>query len=907
MNNKRRIVVFAVVGIIALLILLRTTASFFTEYWLFASLNFGDVFWKTVETQYGLWLAGFLLASLFLHVNVRMALKAPKEFQLDPRFDALMEGLGKVVTILAHVVTVVVGLVMAGIIRSNWMEWLTFLNAESFGITDPVFGRDAGFYIFTLPFLSSMSGWVLGLLIVTLIAVTGVYVLRQSVSLSAGRIVVSDHFRRHAAALLSAVLLLFAARAWLDRYDILFSMRSGSLFGAGYTDVYAQLPASWISAVLYLAAAVLVYVFLMRKRMRQVMLLLVGLVVINILAKGVYPAAIQNFIVNPTEQEKELPFIQNNIAFTRNAYQLTNITEQTVMPRFELSRADVITDSATIKNVMLWDYRPLASTLDQLQVIRLYYDFPDVDIDRYTLPNGEYRQVMLGARELNQEKLPANARTWVNERLVYTHGYGVGMSPVNVVTEEGLPEFFIRDIPPVSPTGFTIDRPEIYFGEQTDAAVIVRGGIEEFDYPMGDDNVFTTYKEQAGVSIGSLFRRLLFALEFNDLNMLISGYLTPESHILYTRNIHERVRLLAPFLSFDRDPYMTIDNGRLVWIYDAYTTTNHFPYSKPHEGAFNYIRNSVKVTIDAYSGATTFYVNRRDEDPIIRTYMRIYPTMFRDISEMPRSLFAHVRYPQDLFDVQAAMYAVYHMDDPQVFYNKEDVWNIANEKLGNEPTQMESYWSIMRLPGEAKPEFIQMLPYTPNKRDNMVAWLCARSDGDNYGRLLVFKYPKQDLTYGPMQVSARIDQDPVISQQLTLWNQQGSSVTRGNLLVIPIRNEVVYIQPVYLQATSGKLPELKRVIVSFGNRIAMEPTLDAALAGVFGARPDTTKPAAAAGAAPVEGAKAAEVSVTALSRQALDHYTRAQRHLKEGNWAKYGEEQELLRKTLEQLVKQQAR
>jgi uncharacterized membrane protein (UPF0182 family) len=477
------------------------------------------------------------------------------------------------------------------------------------------------------------------------------------------------------------------------------------------------------------------------------------------------------------------------------------------------------------------------------------------------------------------------------------------MSPVNVVTQEGLPEFFIKDIPPVSEHGLKVDRPEIYYGEQTTKHVIVNGNIDEFDYPLGDDNKMTKYQEESGVSIGSIFRRLLFAMHFGDLNILISGYLAPESKILYYRSIHERVRKIAPFFAFDEDPYMVLADGRIYWIYDAYTYSNNYPYSKPITG-FNYIRNSTKIVIDAYTGDTKFYTFDKANDPMIRVYRSIFPELFLDEKDLPASLRSHIRYPQDLFDIQSEIYSTYHMEDPQVFYNKEDLWNIANEKLQEAVVKMESYYAIMRLPGEEREEFIQMIPYTPNKRDNMIAWLCARSDGEHYGKRLVYKFTKQEQIYGPMQVAARMDQDPVISQQLTLWNQQGSSVYRGNLLVIPIKKEVMYVQPVYLQATSGKLPELKRVIVAYHNRLAMESTLEESLRRVFrsGATSEEQAAAAKLGDAPAEGMPVR--TIRELSRKAMQFYDDALTAQRQGDWTRYGENIELLKKELEQLVKE---
>lgn len=900
--QRRKIFPLILMVLIAAGILLVITAKFLTDLWWFQSLHFEDVFWTTYETEYGLWVVGFLTAFVVLYGNVALAFRASSPVVFYEQVAAVVTQAGKYLRILFMGIAVILSFIFASMLSSSWMEYLQFLHAESFGVPDPVFGNDVGFYVFSLPFLQTVRSWLLGLTVFSAIGAFLAYLLRNTIAVGPREFRLLDRPRRHFAILASLFLALVALGMWWGRYDILFSTRSAGFFGAGYTDIHAQLPASWIETALTLLAAGMVAWTLLAGHLRRLLRFGVIYVALMIIVAAIYPFAIQKFIVTPNEQSKETPYIARNIAMTRLAYDLNHIEEKDINPQNTLTATQLAEDSVTLRNIMLWDYRPLASTLDQLQVIRLYYEFPDVDIDRYHLGAQGYRQVMLSARELNQDKLPANAQTWVNQKLVYTHGFGVGMSPVNVVTEEGLPEFFVRDIPPVSPVGISITRPEIYFGEKTEGHVILKGNIKEFDYPMGDQNVMTTYREDAGVPTGSLFRRLLFAIRFSELNMLISGYVAPESRILFHRAIQDRVTTVAPFLYYDHDPYMTVSQGRLYWIYDAYTTTSAFPYSKPYEGEFNYIRNSVKIVIDAYNGQTTYYAFDPKNDAILRMYMRIFPTLFKPIASMPEDLRAHVRYPQDLFDVQASMYATYHMTDPQVFYNKEDVWNIANEKQDNQVIAMESYYTIMRLPGEKKEEFILMLPYTPNKRDNMMAWLCARSDGEQYGKRLVYKFPKQDLTYGPMQVASRTDQDPVISQQLTLWNQQGSKVTRGNLLVIPIKQELLYVQPVYLQATTGKLPELKRVIVSFGNRIAMEPTLDEALLRVFGAAtaPPTTV-ASSSGSPTPPTSTAPSRSLRDLAREASRIFERAQQALKEGDWTRYGEEQKRLRQVLTEM------
>ncbi|MBP7866878.1 MAG: UPF0182 family protein [Acidobacteria bacterium] len=898
--------------VVLLLVLTGLLSGFITDLWWFGELGYESVFWTSYKAQYFLWFAGFLFTLAFFFFNVRHLARLPGKRFDDPRIQEVVDTVDRFIPLAAKVVAVILGIFMAGGLGSTWKEALVYLNAEAFGLKDPVFGHDLGFYLFSLPFIQAVRQWLMTLTAFTLVGVLALGFLKQKIRFDGGPPEFEAGIRRHAGVLGAVFLGLMAWGYWLGRYDILNSTRSGSFYGAGYTDVHAQLPMTTALALITALAAVGAVALGFDLIRKKGVIVLGGLFLLAHLVSVIYPSIIQKFVVDPMEQSKETNYIRHNLEFTRRAYDLDKIEEKAFVPKGDLTAEDVRIDTPTMKNVMLWDYRPLASTLDQLQVIRLYYNFPDVDIDRYRLPSGDYRQVMLAARELDQGKLPGNAATWVNLKFVYTHGYGVTMSPVNVVTKEGLPEFFLKDIPPVSTAGLKVDRPEIYFGEKTDNAVIVRGAnIQEFDYPVGDSNQFTTYRENAGVSIGSFFRRLIFAIDQADINILFSGYIAPGSRILYHRNIKERVRRIAPFLQYDDDPYLVAEDGRLYWICDAYTTCEGYPYAKPFAGRVNYIRNSVKVVIDAYNGKTDFYLINEANDPVVRLYARIYPALFKPLAKMPETLRRHLRYPQDLFDIQAAILEAYHMEDPNVFYNKEDLWNIANEKATDKVTRMESYHAMIRLPDAEREEFILMVPYTPNKRDNMIAWLCARSDGEHYGKMRVYKFPKQALTYGPMQVSARIDQDPVISQQLTLWNQQGSSVSRGNLLVIPVRDDVVYIQPIYLQATSGKLPELKRVIVTYGNRVSMETTLEEALNKVFGG----AAPAAAASAPPAgpAGTPAATpppsapptgpaAEVAALARAARERYDRAQDFLRQGNWARYGEEMDGLRKQLEELV-----
>jgi uncharacterized membrane protein (UPF0182 family) len=647
----------------------------------------------------------------------------------------------------------------------------------------------------------------------------------------------------------------------------------------------------------------------------------------------VLPLAVQKFVVKPNELTKESEYITHNIDYTRKAYNLNKIKVVDFQVNDKLSLEEVKKQDATIQNIRIWDERPLLQTYRQIQAIRLYYDFHNVDVGRYTIGN-KYRQLMLAARELVVNQLPPQANTWVNRHLTYTHGYGLAASPVNEVTSEGLPVLFIKDLPPVSDVDLKIDRPEIYYGEKTDQYVLVNTKSKEFDYPKGDSNVYASYQGKGGVPIHSFMRRLLYAVEFRDPQILFTNYLRPESRIMYKRGIHRRVKAIAPFLAYDRDPYLVISGGRLYWFLDAYTTSDMYPYSTRSYGPFNkelinYIRNSVKVVVDAYNGDANFYLID-EKDPIAAAYRNIFPGLLKPFEKMPDDLKKHVRYPKDLFNIQAAAYTKYHMEETQVFYNQEDLWQLPDEMYGDSRQKMDPYYIIIKLPEGEKEEFLLMLPFTPSKKDNMIGWLAARSDLPNYGNLIVYKLPKEKLIYGPMQIEARIDQQTEISRELSLWDQKGSSVIRGNLLAIPVCDSFIYVEPIYLEAqqeersgapagessrglgkSRGKqasaspsrekarasaLPELKRVIAAFGNRVAMEDSLDKALMSVLGGETSVTE-----GSIPA----AKEVLQSSpLGVQALEHYNNAKDLLRQGNWTGYGEELDKLEKVLKRLAEQ---
>ncbi len=776
----------------------------------------------------------------------------------------------------------------------EWETYIRFTNALPFGVRDPIFERDVGFYIFRLPFLSFLYNWLIISFGATFLLTAVTYLLYRGIQLTARGPIIARMARAHLLILVACLLLIKAFGYRLETYQLLFSP-SGALFGAGYADIHAKLPALQLLSMLAVFAALLCLAQIIQRGWRFALGGVGLLVAASVVGQTLYPGFIQRFRVVPNEIVAESPYIAHNITFTRQAYGLDRIDDLEFPSEESLTRDDLRRNDLTIKNIRLWDHRPLLTTYGQLQEIRTYYKFVDVDNDRYQI-DGEYRQVMLSAREMSYQHLPS--RSWINEHLIFTHGYGAVLGPVNRITPEGLPEFLIKDIPPVSTGPIKIARPEIYFGEVVNDYVIVKTRAQELDYPSGDKNVYSSYAGEGGVPLSSLARKLLFAARFGTIKILLSTDLTSDSRIMYHRQISERVKTAVPFLRFDRDPYLVVSaDGRLFWIIDAYTLSDRYPYSEPIRGLGNYIRNSVKVVVDAYNGSLGFYI-ADPTDPVIAAYGRAFPDLFRPLDAMPADLKAHVRYPQGMFTIQAKLFSTYHMRDPQVFYNKEDLWSIPRKTVEGREAEMEPYYTIMRLPGEKKEEFVLLLPFTPNKKDNMIAWLAARSDPPNYGKLIAYNFPKAKLIYGPRQIDARIDQDSYISQQLSLWSQRGSSVIRGSLLAIPIERSLLYVQPLYLAAEKGSLPELKRIIVAHGNDIAMEENLDRALAQVFGG---PTRVAASPGPVGSAPSVSTDRSVSALASRAYDHYARAQELLRQGNFAAYGEELKRLESALKEL------
>jgi uncharacterized membrane protein (UPF0182 family) len=915
--------------------------AFYPNWMWFKNLDFASVFWTMIVAKFGLAATIWFLMIVLLVVNLYIAQRlTPSGGQRATAEIGGFQLSGNTLDNLILAAILVVSFVIASRASEQWNMILSFLNQQPFGTNDPIFNKDIGFYVFSLPFYMFVREQLLILLLFAALVTVIWYIKDGGVQFlgevlladqrpgSLPKVKIAEKVSNHLLVLAGVLVILVALGYHLKVYGLLYSTQ-GPAFGASYTDVHVRIPAFRVLMVISLLWSI----FLMYSAYRLNMKLLLisgGVWVIAILALGNgLPLLVQQFVVKPNELAKESAFIAHNIEFTRKAYNLNNIKEVDFTINEALSAEEVRGHDVTIQNIRVWDERPLLQTYRQIQAIRLYYDFNNMDVDRYMIDN-TYRQVMLAARELVVNQLPPQANTWVNRHLIYTHGYGLAMSPVNEVTSEGLPQLMIKDLPPVSDIDLKIDRPEIYYGEKTDEYILVKTSTQEFDFPRGDKNVYTNYQGKGGVAIDSFLKRLLFAIEFQDPQILFTTYLTPESRIMFNRRVKGRVKAVAPFLAYDTDPYMVVSGGRLFWIQDAYTISNMYPYSKRSQNPFrriglNYIRNSVKVIIDAYNGDVSYYTID-EQDPILRTYTQIYPDLFKPLDQMPADLKKHLRYPTDKFEIQVQTYSRYHMQDIQVFYNQEDLWEPPDEIYGDKRQMMKPYYIIIKLPQEDKEEFLLMLPYTPAKKDNMIGWLAARSDMPNYGNLIVYKLPKDQLVYGPMQIEARVDQQTEISRELSLWDQRGSRVIRGNLLAIPISDAFIYVEPIYLEAkqeaqrpapvpqsqsgakpqkqsaarparkgstTTAGLPELKRIIVALGNRVVMEERLDRALNRVLGSELVPRRDVAAV--RPETG------EASDLSTRALDYYYKAKEYLREGDWAGYGRELDKLENILKQM------
>jgi uncharacterized membrane protein (UPF0182 family) len=899
-----------IISAILVLFLLPSAVEFYTDWLWFQELGYGELFLQRLNAQAIVFIATGAAVFGFLFLNLHIARRTLTRPQIvlgtgaDGRPIALE---GRRIATLALWVSLIVGLVIALAASSAWLTWLSYLHATPFGRQDPLFGRDIGFYIFELPVLQlvrqqALSAAGLALLGCALYYVlSGSFVVESQFRTAWPRLRLVPRARRHLALLAALLFGLMAWGAWLEVPAVLLTPAT-VIFGASYADVHARVPLLRLEIVVLAVAAVLAIIHGFT-RLRWPMPAAIATYLIVAVGGALYVAGVQRFVVTPNELEAEQPFIAHAIAATREAYALDRVDEREVSGDAELTPEMIVANAATIENVRLWDHQPLRQTFSQIQEIRPYYEFNSIDNDRYRI-QGKYRQVMLSIRELNTEEI--TSRSWNVEHLQYTHGYGLTLGPVNQVTTEGLPVLFIRDLPPVSTTDLRVEEPSIYYGELSNAYALVRTRQPEFHYPRQEANETTFYSGTGGIPVGGFLRRLAFAIRFATINIAITDQVTPETRILMHRRVADRVRRLAPFLTYDSDPYPVVSEGRIFWIQDAYTTSIHYPYSNPSllgREEINYIRNSVKVVVDAYHGTTTFYVSE-PEDPIAATLTRVFPGWLRPLHDMPPDLRAHLRYPEDVFRIQASIYATFHMTNPVEFYSNEDPWQVPVLDTGQTQAQtpMQPYYTIMKLPGERQPEFIQMLPFTPKAKDNLSAWLVARSDEPNRGRLLAFQFPKQKIVYGPKQIVGRMSQDERISPQITLWNQQGSQVIWGTLLVIPIEESLLYVRPVYLRSAQGRIPELKRVVVAYKERIVMAETLNLALGQIFGERivatlaPDRLHTSATSIVAPPpeetpeESAAPVDPTFEALAAEAQQHYDRAVRAQRDGDWATYGEE-----------------
>lgn len=906
-------VALAIVTIAVCLIALGSAVGVLIDWLWFSEVGYINAFWTILEAKLAIFAAVFVVSAILLGLNGSVAYRHAKQPErlpsVIPRWESTSHPTSA--ALMAHALQrshgcfLLVGVTLALAAGAalgevgNWDVILRFFRQAPFGQPDPLYGEDLGFYFFSLPAFIALKNWMLLILALSILFAGAIYWAQGDLAFGTPQLA-APWVIAHGSILFGFLFLVEAWSYWIDRFLLLYDDNS-VVVGAGYTDVHVELPALWGLAGLALVAAFVAWINIWVRSYKLLMgsvTLVVGAWLLLALA---LPILFQRLYVKPNELQLETPYLQRNITLTQQAYNLRQFAVKPFPAEQRLTTQSLQDNRATIDNIRLWDYQPLLDTYAQLQEIRTYYRFYGVDIDRYDL-GGSYQQVMLSPRELAPARLQPNAQTWVNLHLLFTHGDGVVMSPVTRKSPEGLPIFYLQDIPPVTSGGPEIREPRIYFGERNDSYVIVNGGALEFDYPKGKDNVYGNYKGAAGVAIGGMLRRWLFAWYFNDLNILLTDYVTSESRILFRRSISDRVQTIAPFLRLDHDPYMVISDGRLFWMQDAYTTSDWFPYAERLPGGeTNYIRNSVKIVVDAYNGSVNFYV-ADPGDPVVATYWRIFPDLFKPLEALPVDLQKHIRYPEDLFVIQAQMFRSYHMDNPKVFYNREDLWQFPRHPTGfnganlGDGAGMAPYYIIMRLPGETRAEFVLMVPMVPSQRENMIAWLAARCDSPNYGKMIVYEFPKEKLVYGPFQIEARINQNTDISQRISLWNQMGSRVIRGHLLVVPIEDSILYVSPLYLRAETGQLPELKRVIGAYGDRVVMEETLAETLAALF-EPPTPTSPIPLAPAGPNP-----KLPSDLRAREALSHFDRATTQLKAGDWSGFGRELEAVRAILEQLT-----
>ena len=943
---KTLLIIFVIIGVVLSLV------GFITDCMWFADLGYSSVFWKKYITEFEIGALIFVISVLLTRLYLK-SLKKGYFSQIESKEIPNLKRLNIISWILAGAFGIMVAVPMT---KSIWLEWLKFFNAEKFNLKDPVFHLDIGFYVFKLDFLEALNsiviGIVIGLVIVTLIYYVILLMVRtpdfiedsepdfndgqnytaddvrkdfdNTIPFREGKAgkasdIIRDFVRKdrtnkthlnrnnishlfNIASLKITILgiiayLMLCLHFVLEQFNLLHA-HTGTVYGAGFTDVNITLNMYRIIMLLSIIGIITFGIHMRKREYKK--LLKVPAIILGVLVLGFgVQLAVQGLIVSPDEINKESKYLSNNIEFTRHAYGLDSIDVKPFKAESGLDAEVIRNNNPTIGNIRINDYEPVKDFYNQTQSIRQYYDFNDVDIDRYMI-NGALTQTYLAAREINEGKI---SNTWINKHLKYTHGYGFTLSQVDAVTSSGQPDVLVKNIPSVSSVKeINIDRPEIYFGESTDNYVVVNTDEQEFDYPDGNDNKYTKYEAKSGIKM-NLLNRILFSIRERSPQLLVSSNVNSDSRIIINRNVEKRVKRIMPYLKYEKDPYMVTVDGKLYWIIDAYTTSSNYPYSEPYSGDINtanYIRNSIKVVIDAYTGDLTYYIVDNN-DPIAKTYMKIYPKLFKDIEKMPEGIKSHLRYPNSLFEVQAEVYTKYHMQETKVFYQKEDLWDISKQIYGTSEKKMEPSYYIFRLPGEKEAEFINMVPFTPKSKQNMTAIMMARNDGDNYGKLMVYKLPKNKTVYGPMQIEAQIDQNTEISKEFSLWNSSGSKYRRGDMFVIPIEESLMYVEPVYLEASNQAIPEVKRVIVAYGDRIAYQPTLAAALEELFGE--DASAGASGSGKemSGEKGSKGESSSLKDLAIKASEAYEKAVSAQRQGDWKLYGEYLKELQKYLDQL------
>ena len=913
---------FMILGIIIIIFFISsfsTIINFITDYKWFDELGYTETFLTKLVTQLTIGIPAFFILFFLINFYLRMV---KKNYYKNAGIIHDKKG-EKILNIFLALGSALLSLFISSIFAGNlWFSILQFTNSTDFNFTDPIFNNDISFYIFRLPLIKEIMNLLLVLVFIFIATTVVLYLILLTLrrptnksdkvfdfqefsngkQIDISKIFSKKLFKQAITQIGIAGLLIFliiAINYYLRTYDLLYSIR-GKVFGASYTDVHVTLWQYRIMAIGALFSGILFIVGIIRKNMKTVLIGPVLLILISIIG-GAAGFAVEKFVVEPDQISKELPYLTYNIEYTQKAYGLDNVVQENFPVTQDLTKEDILKNEETIKNIRINDYRPIQQVYFQLQGIRPYYRFHDVDVGRYTI-DGEYTQVFLSARELDQERLDEQAKNWISLHLTYTHGYGFTLSPVNSITPEGQPQLLVKDIPPITNTDLKIERPEIYFGELTNNFVVLNTEEKEFDYPKGSDNEYTTYGGTAGVQLNGL-NRLLFSIKERDINILISPQITSDSRIVINRNINDRVRKIAPFIDYSLDPYLVINqaDGKLYWIIEGYTNSSRYPYSEPYgEKSINYIRNSVKVVVDAYNGDVNYYIVD-ENDPIIMTYQKIFPDLLQDKENIPEGIREHLRYSHEFFDIQAQIYRIYHMNNPKVFFGKEDSWDIAKERYMTEVLNVESNYVMFNLPRQEKAEFLLTKPFTPKGKDNMTALFVAKNDGENYGELILYKFPKSKTVRGPMQVEARIDQDSVISPQLSLWDQKGSAVLRGNLIIIPIEDSLIYVEPIYLMAANeNSLPEVKRVIVAYEDRIVMEETLDAALSKIFG---EIDQEQDENGVIDEVDTDDLDDNIKELIQTANELFKQATQASQNGQWSEYGRYINELENTLNQLSK----